>query len=114
MAILLLDSVAVPVSYDVAMDAEDLTSQRPAFSGKIRTIITGDYTQARVWPIRTPLMTVAAADTIEAILIGANTVSASGDLIGSTVECQVLNISRQGGEASAHATLSFELHEVAA
>ena len=109
MAWLTVDSTEYAVQLS-GVRYEDLTKRRRVFSGKQATARATSAGAARVWSFQTDLLERTSADALSAALRAPGTVSAAGDVIGSTVTC-VGVVTNEAEFLEDLVTVSFELWE---
>ena len=90
----------------------ELAVRSRVFTGKIVTDRPGAAAVGRVWTVTTDILSEAEAETLCADLVAPGTVTATGDVIGSSVTCKSANVVEEIGQLESHRRVSFELHEV--
>lgn len=95
-----------------ALRYRELAVRSKVFTGKIVTDRPGAAAVGRVWTITTGVLTEAQANTLCSNLVAPGTVTATGDVIGSSVTCKAANVYEEVGQLEDRRRVTFELHEV--
>lgn len=111
MAQLSIDATAYEVA-QARVRYRELAYRARAFNGKVVTDRPGSAAVGRTWFITTDILSESAADTLVTTLTDPGTVTATGDVIGSSVTCKAANVREEVGDLESHRRVSFELHEV--
>jgi len=99
MSIFTIATVEYPVTPTVTLRRQKQDHQRRAFSGKMRSALHHDTNVvARSWDLTLGHLTDAQATTLESVLTASGTVAIAGDLIGATVTCKVVDVTREDGQ----------------
>lgn len=87
MAFLIVAGITVKVARNQATETiERIGSSSRAYAGNLRSTVR---VEKRVWKVTTAPMIAADCTTLKAAITLAAQVSCSGDMIGSTVTCEV-------------------------
>lgn len=86
MPALQIGATVIPIAPDgFDQDLEDNVDRARADDGTMRVTVLGP--SKRSWPFRTPPLTRANADAIDAVIQTATVQSCSGDILGATINC---------------------------
>lgn len=111
MAQLSIDATAYKVA-QASLRYRELAVRNRVFSGKIVTDRPGSTAVGRTWSITTDVLSESAAASLVTTLTDPGTVTATGDVIGSSVTCKAARVVEEIGQLDSHRRVSFELHEV--
>ena len=89
MAFLIIAGITVPVAEGEATKraTERVGSTTRMFSGALRSTVR---VEKRSWQVTTKLLPLATAATLEAAVADGVFVACSGDMIGTTLDCEVV------------------------
>jgi hypothetical protein len=105
-------ATVIPIAPDgFDRDVDDNVDRARADDGTMRVTVLGS--SKRSWPFRTPPITRASADTIDAVLATVGVQSCQGDVLGAVINCFTRRTGWKGITIkSAHmVVLSFVLDE---